>query len=101
MPITLCALRYQAREQHMQHVAHKHSDEIDALRDENERLRAALEQIESWCDAYPITVFAELDLKKAAALLAAGGMTLDGVSASAARHVLNGVSKIVREGLAE
>jgi hypothetical protein len=50
---------------------------------------------------YPLAVFAEPDLKKARQLLEAGGLTLDGVSASAARHVLNGISEIVREALRE
>jgi hypothetical protein len=83
----------------MQHVAHRHSDEINQLRDENERLREALEQIESWCNAYPIAVFAEPDLKKATQLLRSGGITLDAVSASAMRHVLDWVRGIVREAL--
>lgn len=82
-------------------MAHRASDEINALRDQNERLRIALEQIERWAQAYPITVFAEPDLKKAAQLLTAGGITLDAVSADAMRHVLEGVCEIVREALSD
>jgi hypothetical protein len=47
----------------------------------------ALRQIAAWSEAYPETVFPPIDLEKAPALLAAGGMTLDAVSADAVRHV--------------
>jgi hypothetical protein len=83
----------------MQHVAHRRSDEINALRDQNERLRNALEQIEQWAKAYPLSVFPEPDLTKARALLDAGGLTLDAISASAMRHVLSGIREIVRDAL--
>jgi hypothetical protein len=91
MPITLCALRYQAREQHMQHVAHKHSDEINQLRAEIKRLRAALEQIEQWVQDYPLIVFTALDLKEAARVIEAGGIPLAAVTATSARFALDGV----------
>jgi hypothetical protein len=64
-----------------------------------ERLEDALEQIASWSRAYPLTIFPEPDMKKAAELLRAGGMTLDAVSASAMRHVVEGVGKIARAAL--
>jgi hypothetical protein len=64
-----------------------------------ERLEDALEQIVSWSRAYPLTIFPEPDMKKAAELLRAGGMTLDAVSASAMRHVVEGVGKIARAAL--
>jgi hypothetical protein len=60
------------------------------LENENEHLRNALEQIEQWAQAYPLKAFPEPDLKKARALLEAGGLTLDAVSASAMRHALGG-----------
>ena len=56
-----------------------------------------LARIEAWCEAYPLKAFPEPDMAKAARLLAAGGMTLDAISASNMRHVLNGVRKIIRE----
>ena len=71
------------------------------LENGNARLRAALEQIEQWAQAYPLNVFPELDLRKAAQLLAAGGIPLDAISASNMRHVLEGVSGIVREALVD
>lgn len=65
----------------------------------NERLREALEQIEQWSRAYPLSIFPEPDLKKAAELLKAGGITLDAISASAMRHVVEGVGKVARDAL--
>jgi hypothetical protein len=65
-------------------------DELDALREK-------LSRIEQWCDAYPLDIFPEPDLKKARALLEAGGMTLDSVSAYAMRHVLKGIREIIED----
>lgn len=64
-----------------------------------DKMEDALQRIVSWSRAYPLTVFPEPDMKKAAELLQAGGMTLDAVSASNMRHVIEGVGKIAREGL--
>lgn len=64
-----------------------------------EKMETALRQIMAWSEAYPLTVFAEPDYKKAAELLRAGGMTLDSISADAMRHVVEGVGKIAREAL--
>jgi len=83
--------------------------EIDAAKHDLERLvainsatlseveeaREALEKIADWCNAYPLSIFPEPDMAKAATLLKAGGITLDAVSASNMRHVLKGVSGIV------
>jgi hypothetical protein len=74
---------------------------IDTQRDEIERLRAALERIGMWADAYPLDVFPEPDWRKARALLEAGGMTLDSVSAGAMRRVVGGIGKTAREALRE
>ena len=54
-----------------------------------------LYRIEQWCEAYPLAIFPEPDLFKARALLEAGGMTLDAISASSMRHVLKGIRKII------
>jgi hypothetical protein len=70
-----------------------------ALSEENDRLILALEMIERWADAYPLTVFPEPDLVKARKLLEAGGMTLDSISADAMRHVIKGVGNIARGAL--
>jgi hypothetical protein len=69
------------------------------LDEEKYRLRSALERIEQWSRAYPLDIFPKPDLKKAAELLHAGGITLDAVSACAMRHVVEGVGKIAREAL--
>jgi tRNA A37 threonylcarbamoyladenosine dehydratase len=71
-----------------------------ALKDDKlDVLTEALRQIDAWSRAYPEKVFPPIDLEKARALLAAGGMTLDAVSADAARHALKGIGEIAREAL--
>jgi hypothetical protein len=66
-----------------------------------DRLQSALETIEAWSRAYPLEVFPEPDLERAAELLSAGGMTLDAISASAMRHVVKSVGEIARKALRE
>lgn len=59
----------------------------------------ALEKILQWSEAYPLSVFPEPDFKKAAELLKAGGITLDAVSVSCMRYVVEGVGDIARAAL--
>ena len=66
----------------------------------NERQDEALNSIKRWADAYPLDVFPEPDFAKAQDLLKAGGMTLDAISASNMRHVVEGVGNIARAALA-
>lgn len=47
--------------------------------------------LDNWLKAYPLDIFPQPDLTKAAELLKAGGLTLDAVSAEMARHVLTHV----------
>ena len=54
-------------------------------------------KLADWQRAYPLDIFPEPDLVKAAELLKAGGMTLDAVSANMARHVLKGVVDIIND----
>lgn len=68
-------------------------------KERSEAMAEALEHIVQWSNAYPLDIFPEPDLKKARELLEAGGMTLDAVSASAMRHVIDGVGTIARKGL--
>lgn len=70
-----------------------------AQQDRIDELEEALHKIESWSRAYPLEVFPEPDLKKARALLEAGGITLDSISAHCMRHVVEGIGKIAREAL--
>ena len=62
--------------------------------------REALEEIDRWSRAYPIDIFPEPDFKRANELLHAGGMSIDAVSASNMRHVIERVEKIVAPALA-
>jgi hypothetical protein len=71
-----------------------------AQADRIDELTEALDRIVQWSEAYPLEIFPEPDLKKARELLAAGGITLDAVSAHCMRHVIEGVGKIAREALA-
>lgn len=68
---------------------------------ENETLTDALKQIRTWASAYPLAIFPEPDFVKAAAVLKENGMTLDAISASNMRHVLDGVMRIVDAALGE
>jgi hypothetical protein len=74
---------------------------IDADAVRIELLREALEKIDSWSRGYPIDIFPEPDLVKARALLEAGGITLDAVSASCMRHCVERVGEIARLALHE
>src|SRR4029077_13065645 len=69
------------------------------MTEREERLTEALLSIKQWCDAYPVDIFPEPDLKRAHRALLEHGMTLDQMSASSARHVLDGLRKIVEEVL--
>jgi hypothetical protein len=76
------------------------SSDPDAIERRAERIEEAMQQIAQWADAYPLNVFPEPDMIRAAELLRAGGITLDAVSASCMRHVIEGVGKIARDALA-
>lgn len=69
------------------------------LEEENDKLREALWKIAQWAKAYPLTVFPEPDWDRARELLEAGGMTLDRISASNMRHVVEGVGRIAQGAL--
>jgi hypothetical protein len=75
------------------------ADEIEMLERERDALREALHSIVQWADAYPLTVFPEPNLKRAAIVLEEHGMTLDAISAHAMRHALEGVGKLARAAL--
>ena len=68
--------------------------------DRIEALEEALQRIAQWSEAYPRDIFPEPDWKKAAELLKAGGITLDRISGSCMRHVVEGVGEIARAALA-
>ena len=64
-----------------------------------EALESALQRIDNWAKAYPIKAFPEPDFEKAAKVLKAAGQTLDAISASNMRYVLNRVKGIVEQAL--
>ena len=63
--------------------------------DELEKLQEKLHKIKIWIDAYPLDVFPEPDFIKAAKVLKQNGITLDSISVSNMRHVLNGIKDII------
>ncbi len=74
-------------------------ERIKELEAENDKFKDALVRIDNWAKAYPLDVFLKPDLKKAAKILNAAGMTLDAISADAMRHVINGVKDITEQAL--
>ncbi len=66
-----------------------------AVAERQTKLDEAVASIRQWCDAYPLDVFPEPDLKRAHEVLQAAGMTLDAISASNMRHVLNGIRALL------
>lgn len=73
-----------------------------------DQLREALDEFDGeltcWSQAYPYTVFPEVNLEKAHEALQAAGMTLDAVSASNMRYVLARLNELfqpVRAALLE
>lgn len=64
---------------------------------ENAKLKDKLGRILKWVQAYPLQVFPEPDLKAAAKVLKENGLSLDQISASSMRHVLNGIKPIIKE----
>ena len=67
--------------------------------DKIDRYEEALRRIAQWADAYPLDVFPEPDWKRAGDLLRAGGISLDSISASNMRHVVEGVGRIAKDAL--
>jgi hypothetical protein len=61
---------------------------VDTLEARVEVSETKLNKINQWCDAYPLEVFPEPDLKKANSTLSLIGMSTDSIAASMARHVL-------------
>lgn len=94
------ALRRDAQE--VEALKHDVTRLYDSLNQEaNARMAAedALQKILSWCEAYPLDIFPEPDLKRAHEVLTANGMTLDSLSAHSMRHVLRGVKGIIDAAL--
>ncbi|MCP5004956.1 MAG: hypothetical protein GY941_13630, partial [Planctomycetes bacterium] len=60
-----------------------------------EELQDTLTLIAEWCEAYPLKIFPEPDLKKADKVLKENGITIDSIGAHAMRHVLKGIQAII------
>lgn len=70
--------------------------------EEHERMRDVLVRLHQWADAYPMEVFPEVlrqEWQQANEVLAQAGLSMSRMSASNMRHVINGVRKLVNEGL--
>jgi hypothetical protein len=64
----------------------------------------ALEEIRTWCEAYPTPIFTPLtddDLRVASDGLKTLGIDIGALHAQWARHLLDGIGKIAREALDE
>ena len=77
----------------------RQSTQICVLNLQIKELKAALLKIDSWAKAYPLKVFPEPDFKKANKVLKAAGLSLNAISASNMRHVINGVNNILEQAL--
>jgi hypothetical protein len=75
------------------------TDIVERLERRIEKLEQALQELEAWSHAYPLKVFPEPDFALARQLLQAGGMSLDAISASNMRHVIESIGKIAHEAL--
>jgi hypothetical protein len=66
--------------------------------DDIEERQSKLDRLYAMCQSYPLQVFPEPDLTLARQALSSAGISLDAVSATVARGVLERVLKIVTEG---
>lgn len=80
-------------------VSHELGNDLARANARIEKLEEALQRIVQWADAYPLDIFPEPDFKLVRHALERAGLTLDAVSASNMRHVVNGVGEIARNAL--
>jgi hypothetical protein len=71
-----------------------------ALVAERERLRAALERIAQWADAYPPDLFPDQNLQFIDSVLREAGCSMSGLHGQWGRHIAKGVGEIARAALA-
>lgn len=71
--------------------------ELEEAEERIEKLEDSLQKILNWIHAYPLEVFPEPDMKKAAKVLEEAGISLDSISASNMRHVLTGIKDIIEK----
>lgn len=87
------------RENGLSHPDFNAEIEISKQAERIEELETALQRIDNWAKAYPLKAFPEPDLVEVHEILKAHGLSLDVVSASNMRHVLDGVKDIVEQAL--
>jgi len=88
------------RDESLQHIGMLRKQRT-ILHAQNADLVEALEKLESWANAYPLDIFPEPDFKEIAKVLKAAGHSIDTVSASNMRHVINQTKEIVSAALAK
>ncbi len=69
---------------------------VSKAEQERDALRAKLQQISDWCEAYPLDVFTEPDMVEVRKLL--GDTLLTQLSAHNFRHVIDGIKQIAARG---
>ena len=73
---------------------------LTSPRPSGEMVEDFLAELDGWEGAYPLAMFPEPDLERAAEVLKAHGMTLDAISASNMRHVVQRIAPKAREVIA-
>jgi hypothetical protein len=75
--------------------------ELDAKDTRIEKLQAALLEIATWAEAYPVEIFPEPDLEGVKQVLIANDMMreMDRMHSSWARHLVSGIGGIARAAL--
>ena len=89
---------YPVTQKYIESVDEPHASAVVALEElsqQKELLEDKIGKVLRWCNAYPLDIFPEPDLMKSRQVLEAAGITLDAVSASNMRHVLNGIKQIL------
>ena len=71
-------------------------ERVSKAEQERDALRAKLQQISDWCEAYPLDVFTEPDMVEVRKLL--GDTLLTQLSAHNFRHVIDGIKQIAARG---
>lgn len=72
-------------------------DQIEQMQERIDDLEDALMRIKQWCQAYPVSMFHEVDdeeLQRAGKVLMDAGIMIDNLHASWARHLLDGIGEI-------
>jgi hypothetical protein len=69
------------------------------MTDREEKLEAALREIDQWAKAYPLEMFPEVDLVEAQAVLEHANISMGAMHAKWARHIVSGIGSIAAAAL--